>query len=268
MISRFSPAKANLFFQVVAKRPDGYHEVASLYTALSLGDFIHMQCAEKDRFSSNEPSFLQDPSNLVIRARDAFRKATNIFDSVAIDLEKNIPIASGLGGGSSNAATVLWMMNELFDRPLSLEEMALLASPIGSDVPFFFSKGCAYCTGRGEIVNNVDFEMKEPFWVAKPNHYSLSTPEVYSVCKPTGSVREGLLFLNDLEPAAFYLLPKLKQFKEDLSQLGFSSVVMTGSGTAFLCFGDVEHPYLADTTFYPVTMIQRDQKNWYGDVNL
>lgn len=270
MISRFSPAKANLFFRVLSKRPDGFHEVASLYTALSLGDFIHLKLEKHkhDSFISNIPSLLEDNSNLIIQARDSFRKATGILDSVSIVLEKNIPIGAGLGGGSSNAATLLWAMNELFDYPLSTDEMITLSAAIGSDVPFFFSKGSAYCTGRGEILKDRNFEIQEPFWIAKPDKHSLSTPKVYSVCKPNELANEERLFVNDLELAAFAILPELKQFKEELKNLGFSDVVMTGSGTAFLCFGDIKEPKLANTTFYSVTTIRRDLKNWYGDKGL
>lgn len=265
MISRFSPAKANLFFRVLSKRPDGFHEVASLYTALSLGDFIHLKLEEKDSFSSNIPSLLDDDSNLIIQARDSFRTATGILDSVSIQLEKIIPIGAGLGGGSSNAATLLWSMNELFGKPLAIDQMITLGAVIGSDVPFFFSKGSAYCRGRGEILKEMNFKMEEPFWIAKPDMYSLSTPKVYSVCKPNEVSNEELFFINDLEPAAFRILPELKQFKEDLKNLGFSNVVMTGSGTAFLCFGDIEEPKLSNTTFYSVTTIRRELNNWYGD---
>ncbi len=263
MISRFSPAKANLFFRVVSKRPDGFHEVASLYTALSLGDYIHLNLEDVDSFSSNIESLRNDDSNLIIHARNLFRKATNIQHALSIKLEKNIPIGSGLGGGSSNAATVLWAMNELFGNPLSIDELIKIGSSIGSDVPFFFSKGSAYCTGRGEILINSEFEVVEPFWVAKPDKYSLSTPQVYSVCKPSGVCDKDSLFVNDLESAAFTLIPELKTFKDNLINLGFTNVVMTGSGTAFLCFGNVQKPSLFETTFYSVTSIERDQNNWY-----
>ena len=88
------------------------------------------------------------------------------------------------------------------------------------------------------------------------------------MCSPNPDPDENFLYVNDLERAAFAVLPELKEFKENLRNLGFSNVVMTGSGTAFLCFGDVQKPYLPDTTFYSVTTIQRDHGNWYGDVNL
>jgi 4-diphosphocytidyl-2-C-methyl-D-erythritol kinase len=261
MLIGFSPAKANLFFKVIAKRPDGYHEVASLYTALSLGDRIYIELNEIDLFSSNEKTLLADSSNLVIRARDAFRKATHILDPISIRLEKNIPIGRGLGGGSSNAATVLWMMNELFRRPLCLDELISIASTIGSDVPFFFSKGLAYCEGRGEILKETDVEVESSLWIASPHHYSLATPVVYANCKP-GEDESGV---NDLEPAVFRLIPELKQFKQNLISMGFSKVSMTGSGSAFLCFGGPLKPTLADTTFYAVSTIQRDLNNWYRE---
>ncbi len=273
MIKRFSPAKGNLFFRVLSKRPDGYHEVASLYTALDLGDWIQIRhSSSEDKFSSNEKTLLHDSSNLIIRARESFRKITSIFDPIAIDLEKNIPIGAGLGGGSSNVATTLWIMNELFEKPLSLDELIILAAGIGSDPSFFFSEGFAYCTGRGEVLHDLDFSWNIPCWIAKPE-YALSTPHVYSVCTPkvkpdpltlVQAFRQGSpIFANDLEQAAFQLLPELKGFKQALKNLGFSDVVMTGSGSAFLCFGDVDNPKLSHTTFYSVKPIQRSLLSWY-----
>lgn len=261
MIVKFSPAKANLFFRVLSKRPDGYHEVASIYTALNFGDVIFLRLHKEDLFCSNEKRLKDDTSNLCIRARERFRQATHILDPVAIDLEKKIPMGAGLGGGSSNAATVLWAMNELFQRPLALDQLISIGASIGSDVPFFFSKGFAYCTGRGEIIKELDFTFGESFWIAKPEEYFLATPEVYAQCKPNEVScqdpmeivqlyqRGEFVFVNDLEPAAFRIEPKLLQFKQQLYNLGFTKVVMTGSGSAFLCFGYVQYPRLPNTSF-------------------
>lgn len=259
MLTRFSPAKANLFFKVIKKRPDGYHEVASVYTALSLGDFLQIKIESEDRFFSNEKSLSSDVSNLVIKARDAFRRVTHISDPISIKLQKNIPIGAGLGGGSSNAATVLWTMNELFGNPLKTKELISIAAEIGSDVPFFFSKGLAYCEGRGEIIKDARVDIESPFWIAKHKDYSLNTRLVYDNCIP-GEDESGI---NDLEPAAFRLIPELRKFKLDLLNLGFSKVSMTGSGSAFLCFGGAIQPRLQRTTFYSVKAIQRDLNNWY-----
>jgi 4-diphosphocytidyl-2-C-methyl-D-erythritol kinase len=267
MIVRFSPAKVNLFFRVLAKRPDGFHEVASLYKALDFGDFIGVELSKNDSFISNEKSLLADSSNLVIRARDLFRKSSKIYDPIAIDLKKNIPMGAGLGGGSSNASTLLSLMNDLFNKPLSEAQMIEISAKIGSDCPFFFSKGISYCTGKGEVLSDVDFTFKRSFWIAKPDKHHLLTTQVYSECRPNeasaldplellNSFKEGKpIFVNDLEPAAFRLIPELKQFKRKLFDLGFSEVVMTGSGTAFICFGDVENPFLPNTSFNFVNTI-------------
>ena len=263
MMREFSPAKVNLFFRVLSKRPDGYHEVASLYTVVNFGDFLIIKEASKDSFLSNVTWLLNDSSNLIIKARDAFRKETNIKTPISIRLEKNIPIMAGLGGGSSNAATVLWMMNNYFGRPLSIDQLIKIGAALGSDVPFFFSNGCAYCTGRGEVLKNID--RADSFWIAKHSRYLLSTPDVYASCIPCELSVDDSLFVNDLEPAAFRLLPSLMSFKQDLLNLGFSRVVMTGSGSAFICKGDVKKPRLPSTTFNFVTTIQRDQLKWYGE---
>ncbi len=259
----FSPAKVNLFFRVLSKRPDGYHEVASLYTAVNFGDFLTLEKSNTDSFYSSESSLLNDSSNLIIKARDAFRKKTGIRDSISIKLEKNIPMGAGFGGGSSNAATVLWMMNNYFGKPLSLSELIEIGFTIGSDVPFFFSEGGAYCTGRGEMFRNIN--VIQSFWIAKQNGDFLATSDVYAACIPQEVSRDDSLFVNDLEPAAFRIMPKLRSFKEDLIRLGFSNVVMTGSGTAFVCNGDIKNPKLPNTTFNFVTTIQRDQLKWYGE---
>lgn len=267
MIGRFSPAKVNLFFRVIAKRPDGFHEVASLYSALDFGDFITVDFAKEDQFVSNEKSLANDSSNLVIRARDLFREATKITHPIQITLQKNIPIGAGLGGGSSNASTLLLALNELMKAPLKNGELQNLGAKIGSDCPFFFSKGLSFCTGRGDVLHDVDFSFKTSFWIAKPDRYHLLTPKVYSVCKPNEATNQdpkellrsfkdgNPVFVNDLEPAAFRLIPELKDVKNSLLDLGFSKVVMTGSGTAFICFGDIKNPSLPNVSFNFVNTI-------------
>jgi 4-diphosphocytidyl-2-C-methyl-D-erythritol kinase len=134
----FSPAKLNLFFRVLYKREDQYHEIASLFQAVSLGDFLSIEMSEEDVLSCNDLSLLCDRSNLIMKALDLFRKKTGIKIAVKVHLEKNIPLQSGLGGGSSNAATTLWGLNELCGRPASLRQLQNWSSEIGSDIPFFF----------------------------------------------------------------------------------------------------------------------------------
>lgn len=259
-IKLFSPAKLNLFFRVLKKREDGYHEIASLYQTVSLGDTLSLQYAEESALTCDDPSLSCDKSNLVWRALRLFEKKTGISTQVHLHLTKKIPIQSGLGGGSSNAATTLWGLNQLYGAPASEKELRFWSGEIGSDVAFFFSPGSAYCTGRGEIVHDLPPLKQTQLWIVKPQE-GLSTPEVYQNWKPTYS-QEGL-YTNDLERAAFYLKPSLSSLKKKLLSLGFENVTMTGSGTAFFCMGEVENPFLQDVDFFPVNFVWRKQENWY-----
>ncbi len=159
---------------------------------------------------------------------------------MAIHIEKNIPVEAGLGGGSSNAATTLSALNELAGRPATHSQLLEMGALLGSDVPFFFSSGTAYCTGRGEILE--PFTLPEPLsgWIAKPT-YGLSTPLVYQHTRieelPLRDPREALRtlsFFNDLEVPAFRLEPRLLTLR-DVLRRSFEQVTMTGSGTAFVC---------------------------------
>jgi 4-diphosphocytidyl-2-C-methyl-D-erythritol kinase len=274
-LSFYSPSKINLFFKVLKKRSDGYHEIASLYQIISLCDIISLEQAEEDELLCSDPSLACDASNLVLKALALFRKKTGILNHFKIYLEKRIPMQAGLGGGSGNAATTLWGMNRLLGCPASEEELCQWSSELGSDVPVFFSQGAAYCTGRGEILEPCEPKgLPDFFWIAKPK-MGLSTPLVYQHCNVSSlPERDPLLSLqsfynetkdyyNDLEFPAFQLLPNLRGLKEDLFKLGFSKVVMTGSGTAFFCIGDVKTPVLQSIDFYKVQPLSRKDQGWY-----
>ncbi len=264
MILSSSQAKINLFFRVTSKRVDGYHEIASLYAKIDLHDDISISLSNSDIFSVNN-GFVSLTDNLVIRARDFFRKKTKIKDKISIVLCKNIPIGSGLGGGSSNAATTLLILNRLFSEPLSLVELFEVGASLGSDVPFFLSKNkFAYCSGRGEIVESVCIPSLGPIWIASNREILLSTSSVYALCKPNALSSENPrtildsyikgepIYINDLEPFAFKLEPKLIKIKEDLYSLGFNYVSMTGSGSSFICVGDISSPTLDCVDFHRV----------------
>lgn len=259
MTPYFSPAKVNLFFEVLRKRDDGYHEIASLYQAISLGDTLHVAIAEADCLTCTDLRLVSD-SNLVCKARDLFRKKTGWMQSLAFHLEKRVPIEAGLGGGSSNAATALWAMNALCGNVASESDLFEWSKELGSDVPFFFSKGTAHCTGRGERIEQRQMEKENTFWIAKPK-FGLSTALVYQHCEP--GIKNSAMYFNDLEKSAFLLKPELQQIKTSLSELGFDFVVMTGSGTAFSCFGNVKKPRLDTVDFFPVHFINRRKDFWY-----
>lgn len=270
----FSPAKLNLFFRVLRRREDGFHEIASRYQAISLGDLLHFERAEHDQLTCDDPTLSCGEDNLINKALKLFRKRVPHFFPVRIHLTKNIPMQSGLGGGSSNAATTLWALNELTGSPLSIQDLIELGAEFGSDISFFFSSGASQCRGRGEILEECSRYHPAPFWVAKPN-YSLSTPEVYknldASSLPQRDAQEAFAsfssgnpqYYNDLEQSAFRLRPELNTFRKQLEDLGFTKVVMTGSGTAFFCFGQVERPVLEETSFFPVNFVFRKDGSWY-----
>jgi 4-diphosphocytidyl-2-C-methyl-D-erythritol kinase len=266
MVRQFSPAKINLFFRVLSKRADGYHDIASLYQAIDLGDWLTFEWAETDRLSCSDPSLVCGEINLVWRALQLFRKYYAIAP-LSIHLEKHIPQQAGLGGGSSNAATTLWTLNQLAGFPFTPSQLALMGSELGSDVPFFFSFGSAYCTGRGEIFELYDSQSIQGF-LAKPD-FGLSTPLVYrevrldevSSLDPRALLsRDPSNYCNDLECAAFRLEPRLIAFKKRLQQ-AFQKVVMTGSGSAFYCLHQIarfEEPVI------PFRSLRRDPSMWYS----
>lgn len=276
MLRLFSPAKVNLFFRVLCKREDGYHEIASLFQAISLGDVVNVSLAREDCITCDDPKIPCDETNLVSKAIKVFREKTEYTHPVRVHLEKKIPMQAGLGGGSSNAATVLFALNMLSQLKIDEEILGQWAAAFSSDAPFFFSTGSAYCSGRGEQLKHLaPFNSDAQFWLAKPKE-GLSTPLVYQNCDPKlFARRDPVLFLNralkgqlelfnDLELSAFSLLPSLFHLKQDLLNLGFSQVTMTGSGTAFMCFGSVNAPSLCDISFFPVFFSHRKAgEEWY-----
>lgn len=276
MISLKSPAKINLFLRIIKKRSDGYHELASLFQAVDLCDLMHFEEAENDQLTCSNPSLPLGEENLVAKAVRLFRQKTGIHRSFAIHLEKNIPLQGGLGGGSSNAATTLWALNFLCGNPASDRELAQWGSEIGSDISFFLSSGTAYCTGRGEIFQSLSMLTSPPLWIVKPSK-GLSTAEVFRRLNPgllpqrdpenalNLFLNENPNYFNDLEGPAFEAMPELKVLKQTLYNLGFSTVLMSGSGSSFFCIGDLEVEVLniSDLFQAKVCFLNRKPDTWY-----
>lgn len=267
-----SPAKLNLFLSVIGKRADGYHELASLFQAIDLSDTLSFDFASEDRFTCSDPSLPLDSSNLVVKALDLFRKKTGLHFPVNIHLEKKIPSEAGLGGGSSNAATTLFALNSMANFAYSEQQLQMWSAEIGSDMAFFFSKGTACCTGRGELVRDLPKIEFEELTITKPL-IGLSTPKVFAFLNLASLKKRDIdfylkefyegkhQFFNDLEDAAFRAEPKLIQFKNRLLQSGFTDVHMTGSGTAFFCMGS--GTFFPDTFFCKARPIHRETNEWY-----
>lgn len=282
MLTVFSPAKINLFLKILGKRSDGYHEISSLFQTVDLGDTLQVELADHDELTCSDPSIPTDATNLILKASSLFRQKTGLQMGLKIHLDKYIPIQAGLGGGSSNAASTLWAFNELTNRKVSLFQLQKWGEEIGSDIPFFFSSGSAYCTGRGEVIYPICPLPPPPSaWVVKPKAIYLATPEMYKrlQAKPFQEEKIGyrsdlnqllsgfIDYTNDFEEPAFVAKPELMNLKHSLMQGGFQTVLMTGSGSAFFCLGQGNLPHHSpDLSIYPIHFIQRSLSGWYQKV--
>ena len=238
-----APAKINLSFRIKERRADGFHEIETLMAPISLVDEITIERAGDDgeiRFSCDDPSLPAGDDNLVVRAANLFRATTGIATGITIALKKRIPHGAGLGGGSSDAASTLLGLDELFVTRLGQEELLDLAARLGSDVPFFVVRSAAVCRGRGEIVAPTSLTTKFHLVLFKPD-FSVPTPWAYSKWKESRelpgvnySPREfnGVRLVNDLERPVFekfVLLAHLKTWLQDQPEVAVA--LMSGSGS-------------------------------------
>lgn len=274
MITLTSPAKINLFLRVLGKRADGYHELVSLFQTISLKDTITLEKADSDQLLCSDPDVPTDHTNTVAKALAAFRKRSSDRTSFRIHLEKKIPHGAGLGGGSSNAATVLFGLNALSSAPLKERDLLEAALEVGSDVPFFLATGTALCKGRGEIIEPADPLQEEALHIVMPS-FTLSTPRVYGRFQPAKCLersypewgrdvkKETYPCFNDLEEPAFEIAPKLREYKSYFLDQGYDRVFMTGSGSAIVIMGAKIPLIPPGSRLFPAHFIQRTPVGWY-----
>ena len=252
-----APAKVNLFLEVLSKRPDGYHDLATLMVAVSLYDTLEFNEDRSPAFGldlalqpsgagEDRPPLPPGPDNLVWRAAELLRQHTGTLGGARVRLHKRIPLAAGLAGGSTDAAATLLGLNALWRLGLSRAELAALGSRLGSDVPFFFAAPAAWCTGRGEIVTPL--RLSRPLWlVLACPPAGLSTAAVFKalalpatpvdgsgMCAAlergdTEAVGGGLF--NRLQPIAEWLCPAIAAAARLLADRGAAGHLMSGSGT-------------------------------------
>jgi 4-diphosphocytidyl-2-C-methyl-D-erythritol kinase len=244
-----TPAKINPVLEVLGKRPDGYHELALVFQTVGLYDQLAFEKKTNGVGLSVEGAadLAADDSNLIVKAAKLFlREVLKDSDGVQITLHKKIPLAAGLGGGSSDAAATLRGLEWLFEVPVSEEKMHRMAAQLGSDVNFFLTGGTALGTGRGEII--APWQGSVPLWVilVKPPQ-GLSTPAVYQSGKAlvtSGDKVRGFQsvweqglpasiadhLFNGLEPAAFYLRPEVELIKKRFIMEGALGALLSGSG--------------------------------------
>jgi len=236
-----APAKINLSLKILGHRSDGFHEIDTLITLISLYDKIDIEKQSRwIDFSCDDPTVPSGDENLVVRAAKAFFEKTKISGGVGIRLHKKIPHGAGLGGGSSDAAATLRALNQLFKTKLSREELAKLGSNIGSDVSFFLFESAAVCKGRGEIVNPTRLKTKLSILLFKPA-FLVSSAWAYSRWQDSKEIPEisyqpqnfdGQSFRNDLERPVFEKFVFLAQLKAWLlKQEQVGAALMSGSGS-------------------------------------
>ncbi len=236
-----APAKINLSLKILGRREDGFHEIETLISPISLADKIDIdRQARWIDFSCDDPTVPSGDENLVVRAAKAFFWKTKISGGVGIKLHKKIPHGAGLGGGSSDAAATLRALNKIFEAKLSLEELAKLGSTIGSDVAFFLFESAAVCKGRGEIVNPTKLKKKLSILLLKPA-FSVSSGWAYSRWEDSKEIPgisyqrqsfDGQRLANDLERPVFEKFVFLAQLKTWLlKQAEVGAALMSGSGS-------------------------------------
>jgi 4-diphosphocytidyl-2-C-methyl-D-erythritol kinase len=244
-----APAKVNLFLQVLSKRPDGYHNINSLFQAVTLFDRLQFSVIDKSEINielSCEVNLPVGSDNLIAKAYQAVKKQCGLKRGLSVKLHKNIPVSAGLGGGSSDAAATIAACNLLFDLQLSYTQMAAIGLAIGSDVPFFFSRGQALISGRGEIVVDTNFPIDYQLVLVTPD-IAVSTADSYEALKMDLTKRKTLFKLkeykklvefaralrlaaNDFESIQGSAFPELVKIRQELLELGALLVRMTGSG--------------------------------------
>jgi 4-diphosphocytidyl-2-C-methyl-D-erythritol kinase len=252
-----APAKVNLSFQIKGERPDGFHEIETLMAPIGLADRLTFEASQDPGeidFACDDPSLPAGVDNLVVRAAKLFRERTGNGSGIAIKLEKNIPHGAGLGGGSSDAASTLLGLNELFETRLPKDELLALAGQLGSDVPFFIARSAAICRGRGELVTPIQLQTKFRLFLLKPN-FGVPTPWAYGRWKDAPELPGtdyssqdfgGVRFCNDLERPVFekfVFLAHLKTWLRRQSEVG--AALMSGSGSTVFAVlhetGDAEN---------------------------
>ncbi len=256
------PAKVNLQLKVGQRRPDGYHDLATVFQAVSLHDQVSVarwdawEVVPSGTYAAGIPT---DEGNLAVRAAKLVAARCHIDESLSIRIDKDIPIAGGMAGGSADAAATLLACDQLWGLGLDRDEMASMAAELGSDVTFPLHGGTAMASGRGEQIAPV-LARGTFYWVFAVSDQGLSTPAVYAECdrlrersgesvpppqidaELMGALRQGdavalgRALYNDLEPAAFSLRPELQELRDAGVDFGALGGMVSGSGptVAFL----------------------------------
>lgn len=241
-----APAKINFGLNIVSKRSDGFHNLETIFYPINdLFDIIKIERSDDFLFTCSNKNLETDRNNLILKAVSLLEKLFSQNISVKIHLDKNIPIGAGLGGGSSDAAAVLISLNEMLNLGIKHDRMIELALQLGSDVPFFIKAKPSIGTSRGEILNEINFNIDHPILLVNPRIH-VSTKEAFNNITPRTPdydyfsneinsldnwelVREKIR--NDFEDFVFSKYPEVKRIKEKMYEYGALFSIMSGSGS-------------------------------------
>jgi 4-diphosphocytidyl-2-C-methyl-D-erythritol kinase len=254
-LEKASPCKVNLLLNILGKRADGFHELETVMHPVRVFDHIRFERGGRGiELTCSNPSLPTDATNLVYRAAAGFLEAARIRDGVRLHLEKRIPLAAGLGGGSGDAATTLLGLNELFGEPLSPDQLESIAATLGSDIPFFLQNQPALATGRGEKIQPLASfpALRETAFLLVHPRFGIATSWAYQqlarfpaalkgrpgraqkliTLLQAGDLKAaGAEFYNSLEAPALEKYPLLALFQEFLRANGALATLMSGSGS-------------------------------------
>jgi len=253
-----APAKINLYLEVLGRRDDGYHELETVFQTVELHDMVGLalEPGHGIHLTCSDPTLPNGPENLAWRAAQAFIDRRPLPGRVVIHLDKRIPHGAGLGGGSSNAASVLRGLNRLAKEPLPASELQAMALALGSDVPFFLIGGCCHALGRGEILSELADLPRLAVTVFKPPHH-LATPSVFKALNDSERgprTAQGCAWFRDLitHMSAPPLVNRLTgpairlepQVRDLLAWLGTHDVshLLSGSGSACFALSHLDPP--------------------------
>ena len=251
-------AKINWFLRVLGKRPDGFHELCTAFQTVSLSDYLSFAESDQIILTCSDPRIPVDENNLIVRAALKLKDKFKIKTGALIHLEKNIPSPGGLGGGSSDAATALLGLAQLWNIKIEFKELCRLGAELGSDVPFFFYGGTALGCGRGTDITP-EGDIEEKFLLIITPAVSVSTAAAFAqLNKPrlTKFSPKSILKLcrdeaekqrlrqsdpqNDFEPVIFKIEPEIARVKKKLLETGARSALLSGSGASVFGIFDTE----------------------------
>jgi 4-diphosphocytidyl-2-C-methyl-D-erythritol kinase len=259
-LTRFSPVKVNLYLRIVGKRVDGYHELETVMLPVQFGDRLTFEPHDAGIvLACDHPSLPTDDTNLVLKAAKLLAQEHGVRQGAKITLQKRAPLAAGVGGGSSNAATALRGLNELWELDLPTSALGKLAAQLGSDINFFLQDGAAVCRGRGEQVQPIPCRLSAHVLLVNPG-FGISTPWAYAawaqaasrltVAPPDVSLLARSLaeddlagvsaaLFNSLEAPSVGKFPVLDLLKRAMRASGATGALMSGSGaTVFGLFAE------------------------------